>query len=253
MPNKSDDRTGTSSSAAIAMDGVRRLVRILRSSNTESERRTGITTAQLFVLKHIARCPGASVSDVAGRTLTTQSTASEVVARLGERGLVSRVMAPTDRRRATLSVTEKGLEVLRDSSPPVQDELIAALSQLPLMQQEAIARGLTAWLNAAGYGDVAPSMFFEPETVGVPTPEEKKHVMKIQNPYRLIEPRATVNEVLLRHPKLAPVFKKYSIDTCCGGATALEIVASRHGIDLEALLAALENGVNPAGAAAAAS
>ena len=47
MGNKSKDRAGTSSPAAVAMDGVRRLVRVLRSSNSESERRAGITTAQL--------------------------------------------------------------------------------------------------------------------------------------------------------------------------------------------------------------
>jgi DNA-binding MarR family transcriptional regulator len=233
------------------MDGVRRLVRVLRSSNVESERRTGITTAQLFVLAHIAQCPGASVGDVAARTLTTQSAASEVVSRLVERGLVSRVPAENDRRRATLWVTDKGQAVLRASSPPVQEHLIGALSQLPTVQQEAIARGLTAWLNAAGFGDVAPSMFFEPDAGGVSPggadiSREKNHVMKMPLPHRLIEPRATVNEVLLRHPELAPVFNAYSIDTCCGGAVPLDSVARRHGIDLEALLTALENGVKPA-------
>jgi MarR family transcriptional regulator, lower aerobic nicotinate degradation pathway regulator len=235
------------------MDGVRRLVRLLRSANTESERRTGVTTAQLFVLKHIAQCPDASVSDVAARTLTTQSTASEVVSRLVERGLVSRVSVENDRRRVALRATEKGQTVLRVSSPPVQEHLIAALGQLPTIQQEAIARGLTAWLNAAGFSDVAPSMFFEPETGGVLTSKETNHVMKIPFPHRLIEPGATVNEVLLRHPELAPVFKTYSIDTCCGGAVALESVARRHGIDIEALLTALENGVKPAGETQAAS
>jgi MarR family transcriptional regulator, lower aerobic nicotinate degradation pathway regulator len=174
MPTKSDDCTELSSAAAIAMDGVRRLVRILRSSNMDSERRTGVTTAQLFVLNYIARCPRCSVSDVAGRTLTTQSTASEVVARLVERGLVSRVISETDRRRATLSATEKGLDVLRAGSPPVQEELIAALSRLPMLQQEAIASGLTAWLDAAGFGDVPPSMFFEAETGSVPTLRRKR-------------------------------------------------------------------------------
>ena len=229
------------------MDGVRRLVRVLRSSNTESERRTGITTAQLFVLKHIAKCPGASVGDVAARTLTTQSTASEVVSRLVQQELVSRVPDEHDRRRVTLHATEKGRGVLSASKPPVQEHLIAALSQLPTIQQEAIARGLTAWLNAAGFGDLAPSMFFEPDAGRVPTPKETNNVMKIPFAHRLIEPRATVNEVLLRHPELASVFKTYSIDTCCGGAVALESVAARHGIDLEALLTALENGVKPAG------
>jgi DNA-binding MarR family transcriptional regulator len=146
------------------MDGVRRLVRVLRSSNTESERQTGITAAQIFVLKGIAEHPGGSLRDVSARTLTTQSTASEVVARLVERGLVARGSAAGDRRRAALSATVDGLRVLQASSPPVQELLIAAISRLPPNQQEAIARGLTAWLEAAGFGELAPSMFFEPES-----------------------------------------------------------------------------------------
>ncbi|HMA23021.1 MAG TPA: DUF542 domain-containing protein, partial [Gemmatimonadaceae bacterium] len=58
----------------------------------------------------------------------------------------------------------------------------------------------------------------------------------------------TVNEVLLRHPETAAVFNTSGIDSCCGGSVPLESVAQRHGIDLDALLAALENAVPRAGA-----
>jgi DNA-binding MarR family transcriptional regulator len=163
MTAKGDDVTSVFSAPARAMDGVRRLVRVLRSSNNESERQTGITAAQVFVLKGIAEHPGGSLRDVAARTLTTQSTASEVVARLVARGLVARSAAAGDRRRAALSATPEGLRTLRASNPPVQEVLIAAISQLPADQQEAIARGLTAWLEAAGFGELTPSMFFEPD------------------------------------------------------------------------------------------
>jgi DNA-binding MarR family transcriptional regulator len=146
------------------MDGLRRLVRVLRASHTELERKTGITAAQLFVLKHIAEHPGGSLGDVAERTLTTQSTASEVVARLVDRGLVSRAVATDDRRRVALSATMLGRQILDASAPPVQERLIAALTRLPLAQQDAIASGLSAWLYAAGLGELEPAMFFEPET-----------------------------------------------------------------------------------------
>jgi DNA-binding MarR family transcriptional regulator len=149
--------------AARAMDGLRRMVRALRSSNAESERDTGITAAQLFVLTHIAEHPGGSLGGVVSRTLTTQSAASEVVARLVARGLVSKSAAADDRRRVVLSATTEGLRIVHASAPPIQEQLIAAFGRLPRTQQEAIADGLTAWLDALGLGDLAPSMFFEPE------------------------------------------------------------------------------------------
>jgi DNA-binding MarR family transcriptional regulator len=239
------------------MDGIRRLVRALRSSNIESERRTGITTAQLFVLKHIAEHPGGSLGDVAARTLTTQSTASEVVARLVARGLVSRKQAPDDRRRVVLSATADGRHILHASSPPVQERLIDAISQLPASQQEAIAHGLTAWLDAAGFGELAPSMFFEPEAgAGMPkVADTNSHIREVSMTMtsRLIEPHLTVNDVLLRYPETTGVFDEFRIDACCGGAVPLETVASRHGIDLDALLGALEESVQRARAAKVAS
>ena len=145
------------------MDGVRRLVRVLRSSNSEAEQTSGLTAAQVFVLGHIAEHPDGSLRDVAARTLTTQSTASEVVARLVTRGLVSRAVAKDDRRRIALAATPLGKRALRLSDPPVQERLIAALERLPVKQQEDIANGLAAWLDVAGFGGVAPLMFFEPE------------------------------------------------------------------------------------------
>lgn len=230
------------------MDGLRRLVRALRSSNIESERRTGITTAQLFVLKHIAEHPGGSLGDVATRTLTTQSTASEVVARLVARGLVSRKPAAEDRRRVVLSATADGRRVIEASSPPVQERLIDAISQLPDSQQEAIARGLTAWLDAAGFGELAPSMFFEPEAGagGPKTSNTNSRITELSMTSQLIEPHLTVNDVLLRYPETTGVFDEFRIDACCGGAVPLETVASRHGIDLGALLGALEESVQRA-------
>lgn len=164
MPAVIDHEVDATSAPARAMDGLRRFVRVLRKSNTELERETGITAAQLFVLKHIADHPGGSLGDVAERTLTTQSTASEVVRRLVQRGLVSRVAAADDRRRIALSVSESGERILGASAPPVQERLIAALTHLPVAQQDAIANGLSAWLHAAGLAKLPPVMFFEPET-----------------------------------------------------------------------------------------
>lgn len=243
MFGKSKERGAESPAAARAMDGLRRLVRVLRSSNADAERDTGITAAQLFVLKHIAEHPGGSLGGVVSRTLTTQSAASEVVARLVARGLVTKGAAPDDRRRAVLSATAEGLRIVRATAPPIQERLIAALARLPGIQQEAIAHGLTAWLDAAGFGELSPSMFFEPETqlARVASPDDTSHTPESAMNRSSIEPSSTVNEVLLSHPETISVFNKFSIDACCGGSVPLEQVAHRHGIDLAGLLSALRS------------
>ena len=107
--------------------------------------------------------PGQSLDHVVRKTLTTQSTASEVVGRLIERGLVCSRPSPDDRRRVALSPTAIGEEVVRECAPSIQDTLIAALTSLPPERQEAIADGLAAWLAAAKLQSISASMFFEPD------------------------------------------------------------------------------------------
>jgi len=226
------------------MDGLRRLFRVLRSSNTENERETGLTAAQLFVLTHIARHGGVSLGDVAAHTLTTQSTASEVVARLVDRGLVQRAVSAADRRRVELSATAFGRRTLRFSSPPVQETLIAALRKLPIGQQESIAQGLAAWLECAGFTTLAPLMFFEPDALEDRLPA-KPHKGKLDMTYEPIDPASTVNDVLLRHPETASVFVAFRVDSCCGGVLPLDVVAQKHDLDLHTLIDALEEVIKP--------
>jgi iron-sulfur cluster repair protein YtfE (RIC family) len=60
-----------------------------------------------------------------------------------------------------------------------------------------------------------------------------------------ISPAQTVNETVQRAPWTLPVLKSFGIDTCCGGAASLSEVASRHGLELSTLLAALSEAAEP--------
>lgn len=56
----------------------------------------------------------------------------------------------------------------------------------------------------------------------------------------------TVNELVARLPQVLPVLQRFGIDTCCGGALPLPTVAEHHTLDLQALLAALNDAVRSA-------
>ena len=49
----------------------------------------------------------------------------------------------------------------------------------------------------------------------------------------------TVNEVIQLFPAAVAVFKRFGIDSCCGGALPIREAARRHGKDEKELLAAL--------------
>ncbi|HET7459567.1 MAG TPA: MarR family winged helix-turn-helix transcriptional regulator [Gemmatimonadaceae bacterium] len=130
-------------------------------SSRAVERQAGISGAQLFVLRQLADAPRGSLSDLVARTLTHQSTVSEVVARLVDRGLVSRRVAADDARRAELALTTRGRALLRSAPPSAQASLVAGFERLTVTQRRALAGGLELWLDASGLATVEPTMFFE--------------------------------------------------------------------------------------------
>jgi DNA-binding MarR family transcriptional regulator len=143
-----------------ALDALRRIVRALRNVDTEA-RQSGLRGAQLFVLQQLATVPEQSVSELMARTLTSQSSVSEVVARLVARRLVSRRRSSHDGRRVVLALTPRGKALLRSAPRSAQSRLIAGVQQMPPARRQQLATLLEEWLSAAGMGHVPATMLFE--------------------------------------------------------------------------------------------
>ncbi|MEO5814070.1 MAG: MarR family transcriptional regulator [Gemmatimonadaceae bacterium] len=151
--------------AARVMDAARHLVRALAGSARATHARTGISGAQLFILRQLADADGAlSVNELAELTLTHQSTVSGVVTRLVERRLVTRTPSPDDARRASIALTTRGRTLVDAAPATVQTQLVSGLARLTASQRSALADTLEAWLETAGLGGEHAPLFFESET-----------------------------------------------------------------------------------------
>ena len=148
-------------SATIAMDALRRIVRSLRFADAVSEAVLGVTAAQLFVLRELAKSEPLTIGELAVRTATAQSTVSEVAARLASKELIVRQRSAVDRRRIDVCLSEAARALLRRADETVQEKLLASFARLPASRQAVTADGLRAWVRAAGLADVEPTMFFE--------------------------------------------------------------------------------------------
>lgn len=144
-----------------AMNSLRRLVSALRTSGAAVSGHLGMSVAQLFALRSIERQPGLSMTDLAGRTLTTPSAVSEVVTRLVARELVSREQDPVDHRRTLLHLTPDGHAICAGLDRTLPERLVAALAGMNPAARHALANSLEQWVNAAGLGELPPSMFGE--------------------------------------------------------------------------------------------
>lgn len=145
---------------------IRRLVRTLRTSASAVERETGLSSAQLFLLKILSEAPAESVNDLAARTMTDQSSVSVVVARLESKGLVERNPSLVDARRTTVALTSEGRELIQGAPITVQGRLIAALLQFPSNDRAQLTRLLTQLTTLLGAGNDSAMFLFEDDATG---------------------------------------------------------------------------------------
>lgn len=61
-----------------------------------------------------------------------------------------------------------------------------------------------------------------------------------------VDGKMTVRDLVGRYPQTRPVFEKHGIDYCCGGGKCLTDAATEHGLELPALVDALEKALQTA-------
>jgi DNA-binding MarR family transcriptional regulator len=147
--------------AAEALRRIRLLVGTLQASARSVERRTGITNAQLFLLRALQECDHPSLGELAATARTQQSTVSIVVQRLVKTGLVRRRRSPEDGRRVLLSLTAMGRATLRHAPVPPTARLLEALGALSRAELGCLIRGLSALELRLGVVREEPGMLFE--------------------------------------------------------------------------------------------
>jgi DNA-binding MarR family transcriptional regulator len=94
------------------------------------EREAGLGGAQLWALSVISRQPGIGATGLARELDIHQSTASNLVRALVERGFVAAAREGSDRRNVALRVLPPGEEVLQRAPQPFSGVLPDALSSL---------------------------------------------------------------------------------------------------------------------------
>lgn len=143
------------------MDALRRIVQAARLSSAQCERMSGLTAAQLLVLKSIRTHPGVSINELAALTLTHQASVSEVVRRLESRGLLIREKPTGDARRRELQLTPFGRDALAQEVETIQEILMAAMDRLPAQTLAQLADGLDRLIEEAGFAEEPAPMLFE--------------------------------------------------------------------------------------------
>lgn len=112
------------------------------------EKEAGVGGAQVWALSVVQAQPGIGVSELARAMDIHQSTASNLVRLLVERGLVRAEKKGEDRRTVQLNLAAPGARVLRDAPGPFSGVLPQALAALDARTLKRLKEDLDALLGA---------------------------------------------------------------------------------------------------------
>jgi DNA-binding MarR family transcriptional regulator len=109
-----------------------------------------LTMQQMRVLDHIVKQPGITGHELGELLMVSAPTASGLIERLVEKGLISRSDDADDRRVRRLHPTEAGMEVMRQMNSMFGRALGVVLQLLSADDLELLCRGASAMLAALG-------------------------------------------------------------------------------------------------------
>lgn len=104
--------------------------------------RTGLTPSQFLVLQEIGEQGESTPSQLASVLQFSQATITNIVDRLEQAGLVTRVRSERDKRRIHLRATEAGMTAIDQAPTMPQAQFSASFGALPEWEQAMILAGL---------------------------------------------------------------------------------------------------------------
>jgi DNA-binding MarR family transcriptional regulator len=104
----------------------------------------------LALLEHLAASGPLTIAEATQHFDRSQSSTSEIVARLVRRGLLARIADTRNRRRHLVWLTAKGQQLVEVERQVLSPDLVAtAMSHLTAADREGLVRGLRALVEAA--------------------------------------------------------------------------------------------------------
>lgn len=144
-------------SRARVLQRFRQVFTATRAHYQQIEKHVGLGGAQVWALGIVAARPGIGVGGLARALHVHQSTASNLVRNLVDRGLLSTARNDIDRRTVQLRVLPAGADLLTRVPGPVTGLLVQGLEGLDPQTLARLESDLTMVLHAMGVAEDAPA------------------------------------------------------------------------------------------------
>ncbi|MGB4246490.1 MAG: MarR family transcriptional regulator [Pseudohongiellaceae bacterium] len=124
------------------LTAIRRLIRATDLHSRKITRMAGLTSSQLILLKMVRDVAGATIGELATSISLSQATATTILDRLEQEGLVKRERSEQDRRKVFVRLTDEGHAMLERAPEPLQETFIRQFSALKDWERSMILASL---------------------------------------------------------------------------------------------------------------
>ena len=117
---------------------LRKVIRAIGLHSKHLSKTSGLTSPQLLIMLEIEKVPGINSSQVAKNVNLSPATVTNIIDRLENKILVSRVRDTQDKRKVSLYLTEDGKAILLKAPQPLQEHFIDNFSNLAEWEQSQL-------------------------------------------------------------------------------------------------------------------
>lgn len=149
-------RPRSASSLGLALETLTKFRLVINSTKRHYkwiEQQTGVNGALVWALWELHQTPGLKVSEIADTLAIHQSTASNLLDKLEEKGLVKRDRSTDDQRVVRLYLTRAGKTLIARVPQPARGLLQEALIKLPSESLRTLDHLLDQLLREMGNGN----------------------------------------------------------------------------------------------------
>lgn len=137
---------------------LRKIIRAIDLHSKQLSKTSGLTSPQLLIMLEIEKRSGINSGQVAKIVNLSPATVTNILDRLENKGLVSRIRDTQDKRKVGLFLTDNGLSLLQKAPQALQEHFIEKFSNLAEWEQSQLLSSmerLSEMMNADNI-DAAP-------------------------------------------------------------------------------------------------
>ena len=137
---------------------LRKVIRAIGLHSKHLNKTSGLTSPQLLIMLEIDKVSGVNSSQVAKNVNLSAATVTNIIDRLENKSLVSRVRNTQDKRKVGLYLTENGQALLLKAPQPLQENFIENFANLAQWEQSQLLSSMErlAGMMDANEIDAAP-------------------------------------------------------------------------------------------------